>query len=93
MVPENIHTPTTEGIGIPEAQEIPERSWVVNELHFQMVKFDAVMTYYIYCSSKIASQLPTLQTLYIEKIISQVFDTRLCYILNRFSFSWKHTGS
>ena len=49
MVPENIHTPTTEGIGNSrgvggsKAQEIPERrgGWLVN-LRFQMVKFDAM---------------------------------------------------
>ena len=52
MVPENIHTPTTEGIensrgvGGSKAQEIPERrgggGGLLVNLRFQMVKFDAM---------------------------------------------------
>ena len=55
VVPENIHTPTTEGIGNSrgvggsKAQEILERrggggggGGLLVNLHFQMVKFDAM---------------------------------------------------
>ena len=67
MVPENIHTPTTEGIGNSrgvggsKAQEIPERrGGLLVNLRFQMVKFDANLFQNRF--------LPTLKIFYIEQI-------------------------
>ena len=79
LVPENIHTPTTEGNGNSGGVgggggQRPRKFWrgggLSGKLHFQMFKFDAVTTQF---ENRFLS---TLQTFYIEKILSQVFDTQ-----------------
>ena len=68
MVPENIHTPTTEGIensgGVGWGGQRPRKFWrgggLSVKLRFQMVKFDAVMTQF---ENRFLS---TLQTFYID---------------------------
>ena len=50
VVPENIHTPTTEGIGNSrgvggsKSQEIQEGRGVDSKINFQMVQFNSVPT-------------------------------------------------
>ena len=50
MVPENIHTPTMEGIGNSrgvggsKAQGIPEGGEADSQINFQMAQFDSELT-------------------------------------------------